>query len=290
MREEEQKRLESFLESVKDHEMVVEMDHGVNRSLLFKKPENGWHLGFRIVTWKGGLSITGDMGSGTFERVDDMFSFFRRSDLNINTTYWHEKQTADCCKYECALKYDSDKFKAYVKEDFNTWCEDNSEATQEQRDELWDELETEVLYHGDCEHEARRVMSEFEWKSDDLSFEFIDEWEANFQGYTHGFLWRLHAIVFAISMYDVYKATPRCPECSDTGLRKRYNSGLAERSCPHPMPCMKCEAGTIRLNLEIVQNGLGGHTAPHDALKSIGTFLEDHGILKPWALPQQTEK
>ena len=92
---------ETFLRDVRDHQMTIELDQGVHRSLLFKRSHrSAYH--FRLVTWPGHLAISGDMGDYTFARLIDMFDFFRFAgpaydcDDRINVGYWDEKLTAVC--------------------------------------------------------------------------------------------------------------------------------------------------------------------------------------------------
>lgn len=89
-----------FLDDVKDHQLTIENDGEVHRSLLFKCPGSSYYH-FRLNTWPGHLCISGDMGTYVFARTHDMFDFFRMDDkdfnfskdkqLNINTDYWAQK-------------------------------------------------------------------------------------------------------------------------------------------------------------------------------------------------------
>src|ERR1700722_481099 len=84
---------ESFLKDISSHSMKVVMNSGIHRHLLFKSATNSYNMWFEIITWPGVLTIHGDMGTWTFSRVDDMFTFFRCSHgkLHINPSYWAEK-------------------------------------------------------------------------------------------------------------------------------------------------------------------------------------------------------
>ncbi|MFC3061440.1 hypothetical protein [Paenirhodobacter populi] len=90
---------EWFIRDVRNHVMTIELDQGVHRSILFQRPgSSAYH--FRLNTWPGHLAISGDMGSYTFRRLHNMFSFFRfagpeydKTD-HINPDYWDEKLTA----------------------------------------------------------------------------------------------------------------------------------------------------------------------------------------------------
>ncbi|RWR30510.1 hypothetical protein D2T29_12630 [Sinirhodobacter populi] len=90
---------ERFIRDVRDHAMTIELDQGVHRSILFSRPgSSACH--FRLNTWPGYLSVSGEMGSYTFFRMHDMFSFFRFAGPeydkteHINAGYWDSKLTA----------------------------------------------------------------------------------------------------------------------------------------------------------------------------------------------------
>lgn len=68
--------LQYFERDVAEHQMQVLRDDRLYRHLLFKKPGTGCYH-FNIVTYPGTLVYTGDMGSFVFQRLEDMFEFFR---------------------------------------------------------------------------------------------------------------------------------------------------------------------------------------------------------------------
>src|ERR1051326_8204576 len=70
-----------FLRNVKAHEMTVLRDEGVDRHLRFKAP-NTSNQYFDLITWRGSLCFTGDMGTFVFSRIPDMFEFFRDEQCN----------------------------------------------------------------------------------------------------------------------------------------------------------------------------------------------------------------
>lgn len=100
-----------FIGDVRDHQMTIEMDQGVHRSIRFGRPGSSAYY-FRLTTWPGRLSFSGDCGDYTFARLFDMFDFFRfagpeyESDDRINVGYWDEKLTAICKNGE---RYDLDE-------------------------------------------------------------------------------------------------------------------------------------------------------------------------------------
>lgn len=84
-----------FLEMVKDHKLTIINDDGINRHIRFKNPSTT-NCYFDLITWKGHLAISGDLGTWVFSRLDDMFCFFRdeKGELNVNPSYWAEKLVA----------------------------------------------------------------------------------------------------------------------------------------------------------------------------------------------------
>lgn len=68
--------LEGFLNDVKNHELTIHKDDGVYRHITLRNSETNAFY-FNVTTFPNYLVITGDMGSLTFSRVEDMFMFFR---------------------------------------------------------------------------------------------------------------------------------------------------------------------------------------------------------------------
>lgn len=96
------KAYERFLASAGSHQLTrVHLDQGNHRHISFRSvDEDGQRSGFywyELVTWPGNLVFRGDMGTFVFNRVDDMFKFFRTPacwDLPFpapNLHYWSEK-------------------------------------------------------------------------------------------------------------------------------------------------------------------------------------------------------
>ena len=94
--------LTRFLEDIKDHRLTVRVNRGTDRHLHFSKP-GSIDQSFDLVTWPGHLCYTGDMGTYVFERLPDMFTFFRMKEgvvdpaLPINPgLVWGIKQYDQC--------------------------------------------------------------------------------------------------------------------------------------------------------------------------------------------------
>lgn len=184
-----------FLADVAAHRMATRQDSGLYRHLVFRQPENSWNMWFEVVTWPGSLTIQGDMGTWSFSRVEDMFTFFRSATLRINASYWGEKITSESRFGGPSRKFNMDTFQANVISSL-----DGYGLSETERAEVVEALEEDVF--GDDESTARRALADF--KHDD--FEFSDSWEIEGTGYTYHYLWCLHAIVWAIQQYDAATA------------------------------------------------------------------------------------
>ena len=179
---------EQFVADVANHKLSVKLRDGLYRHLLFRQPDSG-NMWFEIVTWPGSLAIHGDMGSWTFSRVTDMFTFFRSKELKINAQYWCEKVQAESRFGGPSEKFDAEVFKANVISSLDGYGSVPSGVVEA--------LEDEVFGQED-ELSARRALLNF----NHAGFTFSDSWEINGNAYTYHFLWCLHAIVWAIQQYD----------------------------------------------------------------------------------------
>jgi hypothetical protein len=210
---------ESFLKDVAEHQMIVIRDDGVNRHIRFKQPGTGC-MHFDLITWPGQLCYTGDMGTFVFQRLEDMFEFFRTDrkhmrlrdgeTLAINPSYWGEKLNA-VDRSDGYEKFSMDIFRAAVKETFERYTEmtdseleDFDEAERErlaqQKAELWSTVE-QCVYNAEDQFEA--VSAIRDWHQDDL---FADFWDRDMMEYSHRFIWCCYALAWGIKKYDEAKA------------------------------------------------------------------------------------
>jgi hypothetical protein len=200
---------ELFLQDVKDHELTIIINDGVNRHLRFSRKDNTTYY-FDIITFAGNLLITGDMGSYLFARTNDMFEFFvhpsNPSDdpLYINPYYWGQKlQAIDRNGYN---EFDGELFEQRVKQTFEEWKEGHTELSEEVLQDIWEHIEQEVIDHADSEHQAFMLTDEFSyyhWKEektyDDI---FVGTWEWELKQCTHHYIWNCYAIVWGIRKYN----------------------------------------------------------------------------------------
>ena len=191
---------EDFLENVKDHRMAILHDDGFHRNIKFAAPGtfNRW---FGLVTWPFHLTIYGDMGCWTFQRAQDMFSFFvrneaRTDELQINPSYWEEKlvsQNSYGRSISPSRKFDQAIFAEQVVDEFMMCRHDIPHGS---RWEIWEDIKEELLPI-DNETEAYDALYNFHHKD----FRFDDISDANFTAHTPTFLWCLYAIVWGIKRY-----------------------------------------------------------------------------------------
>jgi len=199
---------ERFLKDVKEHEMHVERDDGVNRHIQFKRPGTGCYH-FELITWPEHLCVTGDCGTYVFNRITDMFEFFRTEQrykeshpeltLFINSGYWGEKLLS-ISQPGGYKEFDEEAFRARVGQYFDAWIESAGEGDAEWPDHLKEEIDTHVLSEIDNgEHAAYAAVYSFE--HDGLQFDdFFDS--GGCEKHTFHYIWCLYAIAWGIEQYD----------------------------------------------------------------------------------------
>lgn len=198
---------QQFLKDVANHEMTIIRNDDVNRHIRFSRTGSSCYR-FDLITWPGHLCITGDCGTYVFQRINDMFEFFRMDEkytqrhpersLQINPSYWGEKllSIGPNAGYK---EFDDELFEKEVREYFDSW-KDSSEKPSHEIDELWQEIEDQVLNRVcDGEHETSRAVYYFEHDG----FQFHDFFDGGgTERYTFHYLWCLYAIVWGIQQFD----------------------------------------------------------------------------------------
>lgn len=187
-----------FLSDVKNHNMNVIRDDGINRHISFARDESSGYY-FDLITWNGNFCICGDCGTYVFSRISDMFEFFRGSTegkLKINTGYWEEKLRSVSIFGGCK-KFDSDLFEENIKDYYDEW----EFESDEQKKEVWKEINDDVLCHSH-DGDYRAIGAAMNFKSEH-GYEFTNFWEYSHETYTFSYLWCLYAIVWGIRQYDL---------------------------------------------------------------------------------------
>lgn len=196
-----------FLRDVRDHRMTIELDQGVHRSLLFKRP-NSYTYYFRLNTWPGHLSISGDCGSYTFARLHDMVDFFRDAgpdyerDDYVNISYWREKlQAVD--RHCRESQFDEARYEKTIRSDMDLWIEQFEKPEQ---DRIIADAESARLFEACCTLDES-VSKACGWKCP-VTGEYpnADFWEhaSHLMQPSYRLIWCMRAIQWGIKRYDLH--------------------------------------------------------------------------------------
>lgn len=198
---------EEFLRDVSNHEMHIIKDDGLYRHLRFKRPGTSV-MYFDLIAWPDRLCYTGDMGTYVFSRLEDMFQFFRADreratrhghGLAINLGYWSEKVLSGDRSgrgngiKEFSIELARKSLKEYVR--------DYADPPKNERSEFHSDLRDSIYYSED-EWEFVEAVRNYRSKHLCLSDFLID---ANFDEYTHHFVWCCYALAWGIQKYDEHK-------------------------------------------------------------------------------------
>lgn len=190
-----------FLRDVAGHKMTVIRDEVNYRHIRFQEPGT-YNMMFDLVTWNGHLCFCGGMGGmGTyvFQRLPDMFEFFRAGGnglYSIDLRYWAQKVQAQCRRGEIT-EFSWEKFKAEVID----WVH---QLKGNYNPNLMEAIEEDLFdrYEGESEDVVMSALRDF----DHDGFEFVD-WESRCHEYTFRFKWCCHALRWAIDLYDKREST-----------------------------------------------------------------------------------
>lgn len=214
---------ERFARDTAKHELTVVHDDGLYRHLKAKRPDTGMYW-FEVVTWPGHLTVSGDCGTFTFARLEDMFRFFRSEGGGINPQYWAEK-VANLGKG--TRRYSEEVLREHLDEALRDYEETYPERFHdfEIRKNTFSALHSSQRWPSTTQRapkapatvaELRELIAEHELL-DGLSHEenarellrelekrevFSDTWEWSLSDFDWQYLWCCHAIVWAIAKYD----------------------------------------------------------------------------------------
>jgi len=180
-----------FVVDVSEHVLTVCADYALHKHLLFKAPGDSafW---FEFITWPGGLTVSGDMGTFTFRREQDMLRFFEGS-AGIDLRYWAEKVQGS----SGVETYSERLFREHVQQDYEEHIQDDPGASH--LHELWEQITESVLDLASYgEREAMDAAMNFRGAG---SFRFDDAWEWCIRDYTYRFVWVCLAIRWGIAKY-----------------------------------------------------------------------------------------
>lgn len=190
---------EQFAKNVAEHTIKINIDDGLFRDFTVSR-EDTINQHYNITTRKGYLFFTGDMGSFTFKRCDDMLEFFRQKDpSNINPGYWHEKVEAANSRGGCK-SFDSENAEAVLLKELEEFVS-SFEITDEAKEEATEYVENIVGFNTGSEWEFIAAISDWDAESaggmqiDDFDWHGTEVW-------SYQYIWCLYAIVHAIKLYD----------------------------------------------------------------------------------------
>lgn len=200
-----EKTLANFKRDTANHTMKVHLNNDLYRHIEFSKGGSSIYR-FDLITWPGCLTIHGDCGTFTFERLSDMFNFFRmkehhKGELFINPHYWQEKLQAGSCSSGAKAiseQFSLQKFKKEVGDWFNSRYPKGDKTTKTERQEVLQDIKTQILDAAEDEYSAVQAIRDFD---SELIF-FSDFWEVDYTEYKSNYLWCLYAIVWGISEFD----------------------------------------------------------------------------------------
>jgi hypothetical protein len=189
-----------FLRDVTKHVMTVKRDDGMYRHIRYAQPENS-NMWFDLVTWPGVLTIHGDMGTWTFSRVPDMFTFFRDHKLRVNHSYWAEKlQHGTHGGRDGARVWSDDLFRDQLRDSVKDSGLEGDDLTA-----VMDALEEDVLRQ-DNKYELLIAARDFSCKIPSRESERYGKFQfdelPDGKEYAYHFSWCLYAIVWGIQQYD----------------------------------------------------------------------------------------
>jgi len=189
-----------FARDVANHQMEIRHEDGLYRHIVFKQTDT-MNMMFSLTTTPGRLIYAGDMGCFVFQRLEDMFAFFRRRKPveQPNFGYWAEKIVA--ADREGVKKPSVDKFRENLKSyDTSGLTTEEEEAVSEFIEEACNEYET------DGPQCAFRSVYDFSLDTEGNREQFFtDFFEHEDTDYTFRFEWACYAIQFGIAMYDESK-------------------------------------------------------------------------------------
>ena len=184
---------ERFSKDIENHELTINLDQGLFRDLTIKRHNTSSYY-YNITTRPGLLMISGDMGCYVFERLSDMFEFFRGESDEINPCYWSKKIEAGEFK-----RYSPEKARDALNQEFENWkeCTDFDEEQITEEKEYLDQIDTD--------DEFEFVDAIRNWVPNKDGVQLDDFWEYSTNDYTFHYIWCCYAIVHAIKLYDAVK-------------------------------------------------------------------------------------
>jgi len=196
---------ERFLKDVANHEMEIISENGITRHIRFKNPATR-NMYFDLTTFGDHLVFSGDMGTYVFQRVEDMFTFFRRDEMPDSANYYWDEKLESICTRGGRKEWDEEMFIDSVYDHLKYHFEDEP---KEKFEELKKFVESELSYKDLCCHQlCWGVLDELEYeiqhdREEWEDIDFTDFWEgASCDDFTYHYTWAQMAICWGVMKYD----------------------------------------------------------------------------------------
>lgn len=203
---------ERFSKDIASHQLTMVSDDGLHRHLKISKP-NSSDMHFNITTWPGYLCISGDMGCYVFQRIEDMFAFFRAEPGEIKPGYWQEKiqagtgfEGAESISSEPDYSAYDDRVDEYLA-DFIEALDPENEADARKIEEATGAVEEFKYCRENSEWDCVSRINNWDPESAG-GMQLDDFWEGHrgLAKFKFHYIWCCYAIVHAIAMYDKAKS------------------------------------------------------------------------------------
>lgn len=197
---------ERFARDIATHLMEIRHESELYRHIVFKRPDTSCMM-FSLTTTPGRLIYAGDMGCFVFERLPDMFKFFRKREGHHKPDYGYWKQKL------VAFGDNEPTEKCVHKFRQNLESFDIDELTDEQKAEVSEFIDEVCFTYEDYGPEcAYRSVDEFRLSDSSKRGRefFTDFFEYSDTVLTLRYEWCCHAIQWGIAQYDKAKRTEAC--------------------------------------------------------------------------------
>jgi hypothetical protein len=207
---------QTFLKDVAQHRMQVLRDDGVYRHVRFATPGTV-NMSFELVTWPGRLCYAGDMGTFVFERLADMFQFFRKEErggrslfAGIDRRYWAEKVEAEYARGRGLREFDKEAFQREITRQRRKLLVHHARGWErDTRADFWQDLQSVIDAAEEDEHSAVTALRDWSFQPPTRLGRRLHLSTDDFpscQRYTYHFEWCCYALAWGIHQYDAQRA------------------------------------------------------------------------------------
>lgn len=197
---------ERFARDIATHVMEIRHESELYRHVVFKRPDTSSMM-FSLTTTPGRLIYAGDMGCFVFERLPDMFKFFRQREGHHKPDYGYWKQKLVAAGNNEPEERSVEKFRKNL-ESFET-----DELTDQQKVEVAEFIE-KVCSEYECDGPECAYRSVYIFRLSDESKRgrefFTDFFEYSDTVWTLRYEWCCHAIQWGIAQYDKAEHAEAC--------------------------------------------------------------------------------